>query len=441
MRPLLARLLATTLLCAGCAALDYPREGSTSDQVIYAYFSKEVVEAQPSATCIPGPGGRGQICGLDTGSALPTPAREFDPARDEQVVFVIRFKPPEDHTQVAIKLAGRIIAPNGGSAPFTATIPARREADWYWYYRRFPLKSLGQWPGIWKVMVALDERPVGTYAFMVGDAETIKRLKANPPPPQPKTEDVVAAPPDVDANTANIPALRRALNDSSTSVRAKAIAELVAILRAGTPVEMSPAGREALKTLEQLPKPMLIDFLKTHPDSHVRLEMAAMLGRVGPGPEGTAALIDALRDVSVREDAANALKPMVKTLLPALSEDLRSGAPPARRRAALTLRWIAPAAPEEILALLTRGIEDDDAEVKSTSIQGIAATGTDALPVLRTAMQHSDPRVRSAAVAEIGNFGFHADGDVDALRAIAQRDPSDEVRTQAEEAIRKIQGR
>lgn len=234
-----------------------------------------------------------------------------------------------------------------------------------------------------------------------------------------------------------IPALREALKDPSPTVRASAVAALVTEGRSG-----KPGAVAALYALDQIPKPILGDFLKNHPDPFVRLEVAAALGRIGPGPEETAALIDALGDVAVREDAANALKPLANTLVPALEQDLRTGLLPARRRAALVLRWIAPAASAEVLRILTLAFRnDDDPEVRLLSIHGVAATGTDALPMLRAAIQHSDPRVRGAAVEEIGNFGFHAEDAVDMLKALAQHDPEPEVRATAEAAIQKIQGR
>ncbi|MBI2203435.1 MAG: HEAT repeat domain-containing protein [Candidatus Rokubacteria bacterium] len=116
--------------------------------------------------------------------------------------------------------------------------------------------------------------------------------------------------------------------------------------------------------------PVLIRLLKADRDPRVRIEAAAALGKTDPGPDEIAALINALSDVSAREDAANSLKPMVKTLMPGLERDTRTGTPPARRQAAVVLRWIAPAASEEILRILTPGIQDDDLEVRLMSVQG-----------------------------------------------------------------------
>lgn len=187
--------------------------------------------------------------------------------------------------------------------------------------------------------------------------------------------------------------------------------------------------------------PVLVRLLKADRDPRVRIEAAAALGKIDPGPDEIAALINALSDVSAREDAANSLKLMVKTLMSGLERDTRSGTPPARRQAAVVLRWIAPAASEEILRILTPGIQDEDLEVRLMSVQGVAATGADSLPVLRTAITHADARVREAVVREIGNFGFRAENDIDMLEALGQRDPSSHVRDEAKAAIRLIKGR
>ena len=223
-------------------------------------------------------------------------------------------------------------------------------------------------------------------------------------------------------------------------------------------------------------RPLLLAALKNDSNGRVRAAAAGALGAIGPTGDERLALIDALRDVdpAVRKQAAYALEPKAEELAPLLERDLSASAADVRWKAADTLRWIGSGAPAKVLPLLTRALEDDDPRVRSTSARGLGATGEAALPALRAALRHKDPGVRAAAAEAISDLGFRAaegllsliealkDAEVgvrssavralavlgseakaavESLQAIAQSDPSSDVRALAEAAIRSILGR
>lgn len=178
----LSALLGLVMLSGGCASMDLPtREGSTSDRVIHAYFSKEAPTSKQTVSPVAGGVRMGRrLPGADRlvkGVWLPAPATEFDPERDEQVTFVFVVKPPKDPEQKEFETRITLLSPHGGQATDTDMTKTERNVDRYAAGYTFPMRILKELPGLWTLGAFIDGEPVGTYRFLVGDAATVAKLK------------------------------------------------------------------------------------------------------------------------------------------------------------------------------------------------------------------------------------------------------------------------
>jgi HEAT repeat protein len=184
-------------------------------------------------------------------------------------------------------------------------------------------------------------------------------------------------------------------------------------------------------------RPIVVQILKTDADTNVRIGAVAALGRIGSDAETIDILVDVLADPALQPAAADALKRSVTTVVFMLEPNLRMPAVAGRRRAAESLRIMAPAAPSDILPILTRALQDDDGQVRRASAEGIVATGPDALPVLHAALAHADPVVRGVAATALGAFGAQRVDIEGALRSLtkALEDPDGSVRAAAARAL------
>lgn len=183
----------------------YSRDGSTSDRVVYAYFSPEVAHERISVPVCDSPrGAPAQDCiNVAIEQILPRPAKEFDAALG-QVIFILVVAAPMDFRQRPILAVGTLIAPNGRQTEFTTTVAIDRRASRHLIQQALPRDVLGAAFGEWMLMLKLDDELVGMYAFSWGDASTAARARKvtedlltsdNPPPPPALPAELFAEPP------------------------------------------------------------------------------------------------------------------------------------------------------------------------------------------------------------------------------------------------------
>jgi hypothetical protein len=193
MRALLAYLI--LLAGAGCAPLQSERiwapsrEGSTSELVRFAYFTKALLKSGP----------------LVFTEALPLNTREFDLDRDRQVVFFVVI----DAHGKDLTPRGVLRRPDGSvSETFSPLMEARwaRELDNRFFLTRFayhgsfhfrevPIERLRGHPGEWRVDLFLDDTQVGSYRFFLGSADMIAQRAREAPARKPGIPEPTAPAP------------------------------------------------------------------------------------------------------------------------------------------------------------------------------------------------------------------------------------------------------
>lgn len=191
---------------------------------------------------------------------------------------------------------------------------------------------------------------------------------------------------------------------------------------------------DAMASLGELAVPGLIEALE-HEPSQVRA--AYILGEIGPA---AAAAVPALTKLlhadkaEVRREALFALGkigPAAAAALPDVLACYQSGPAEQRYGAAFALGKLGPAAATAKPALLA-GLREPDAFLALASAWALAQvdpSGEDssaqAVPLLATALQDSEAKIRREAAAALGAFGARAKGAVPALTAAAQdEDPT-----------------
>ena len=143
---------------SACAAV--PREGSTSDLVRFAYFSKSS-------------GGDGGALNMG-GTGFPAPTKQFDADKDAvYFVFDVRFPAKRD-----LPARWQLFRPDG---------LLERENDLRleylggsvssWMAVPMPIASLKAFPGTWRTVLFVEAREVGRYEFTFGDARTVARAQ------------------------------------------------------------------------------------------------------------------------------------------------------------------------------------------------------------------------------------------------------------------------
>jgi len=232
------------------------------------------------------------------------------------------------------------------------------------------------------------------------------------------------------------PALLQALNDPDQRVVGHALDALAAL-----GPKILPKVVEALKVKER------------------RQFAAALIYRMGPQAAPTVpALIEALREPPAGEDdvlfrrlaqlALAAIGPEAKAAVPVLIESLSSEEREVRGTACYALGKIGPAAAEAVPALQDRLQKVDDAG--RTAViwallkvrPGDAELEKTAVPLLAKALNHEEELVRLEAASALGGLASAAEASVLArLKELAEKDPSDQVREAAAEAVRKLEAK
>jgi len=97
-----------------------------------------------------------------------------------------------------------------------------------------------------------------------------------------------------------------------------------------------------------------------------------------------------------------------------------------------------PAQPEEVI----RDLESQDRRTRleaALRLGDIGERAAGAVPALTRALSDPDPAIRFQVVYALGRIGRKAEAAIPALRAIEEKDPSEDVRDAAARAIRRIQ--
>ena len=178
----LCRLLLVLALAGGCSAAMLPsREGSTSDQVVWAYFSQEPAGTSFSQRTM-NVSGRTLYGPAREEISLPPRASEFDPSRDPVIWFFVTVKGPKGFERESFEISGELVAPTGDRGRFNRTIESKAmrhgtDEIKYWTTWPFNARAMAAFPGVWTAFLAVDGEPVGVYRFLLGDAATIATLK------------------------------------------------------------------------------------------------------------------------------------------------------------------------------------------------------------------------------------------------------------------------
>jgi len=259
---------------------------------------------------------------------------------------------------------------------------------------------------------------------------------------------------------AHVPTIIDAMKDKSIEVRLSAIGAIKIM------------GGEA-----ELAVPALIAAMKD-PERDVRQKAASALAQMGPvGKAAVPALAEALttdQSVDVRAEAALALSRMGLEALPAikaLGEGLKHTSRDVRVN---VLKAIAAMGPEarELLPQLEKPLKERDRETRLAAIEAVASMGAEAkvtvpdlvglledkdyrepaknalvrigkpaIDKLIETLTHPKKEVRAAAAQALGDFGSDAKRALGPLAQRVQRDPDMDVKKQAQNAIKRIQGK
>jgi HEAT repeat protein len=183
-------------------------------------------------------------------------------------------------------------------------------------------------------------------------------------------------------------------------------------------VRVRLASLDVLESLGEAAAPAIPELVRAlcDPNHFVRWAAARILGELAP--HGAAEAIPALmRMLNEREDLSARIAATV-----AIGQFGLKGA----------------AEPAQAVDLLSRVLHHGDATFRLAVLGAIEAIGTDATPALSSvarALADSDPRVRAEAARVLGRFGSIAREALPALREVALRDPDDNVRRAASEAV------
>jgi hypothetical protein len=216
-----------------------------------------------------------------------------------------------------------------------------------------------------------------------------------------------------------LPALRAALDDTAAALRAAAGRALLAIAIAqadpmpalvlAAPDRDATQRLEAMRTLGELGRaaagalPVVIERITTDADDRVRVAAAATARRIGLVPGDLAGLAPLLDDPlpALRTELTTALTGRVPETLAALGPWTRDASPEVRRRATVALGALGRLAPVDVLQPLADALDDPDAGVRAIAVRRLAGVGEPAFRILRAALRHLDPDVRSGAARSI----------------------------------------
>ena len=236
-------------------------------------------------------------------------------------------------------------------------------------------------------------------------------------------------------------ALAAALRDADPDVRCAAVAALGAIV---------PEGKGPVEGLARA---------LTDEDWFVRLNAAQALQQFGPKAAAAApALLQAMKPNDLIKDfrpvrcgaamialsridpSARELEPACRMMIGKLLEDERQGSFGARATGARLLGECGAAALPAVPAL-AKLLQHPDGDVRVAAAEALLKIapekhGDASVGALADALKHADLLIRRRAAEALGGRGPQASAALPALRAAVQ-DPEPEVRTAAEEAIRK----
>ena len=282
-----------------------------------------------------------------------------------------------------------------------------------------------------------------------------------------------------------VPAPAGAPADPPKPAPAEALPALLEKLRAEKPdVRMEAAaaiGR--LGPQAKAAAPALLAAFPQEKDPFARRAMIAALGAIGPEARDAApALVAAVRDgygsvddlvgfeamaallkidpeniasgkyvlemlhnksPDVRSRAATMVRllgPGLKSLAPALAEAVKDKHPGVRMEALRSLVAVRPE-PGLVLPLLTAAVADSDKYVRLYAAQGLAGCGPEAKGatklLIEAVAKEKDPEVRSQEIRALRYIGPAA---IEAIPVLTEalKDPNEQVRSQAEKAIKKI---
>jgi len=194
--------------------------------------------------------------------------------------------------------------------------------------------------------------------------------------------------------------------------------------------------------------PALVAAFPQEKDTFARRAMVVALGQIGPGArDAVPSLVVALRDgYSSADDlvgfeasvALAKIDPDGAVTAQLLTAMLRDKNDDVRRRAAGVLRMVGPVL-KNAVPVLIEAAKDRHSEVRAEAVRSLAALRPDpglAVPVLATAVRDSDKYVRQYAATALATFGPEAKGALKALieAVAAEKDP--EARAQEIRALR-----
>jgi HEAT repeat protein len=194
--------------------------------------------------------------------------------------------------------------------------------------------------------------------------------------------------------------------------------------------------------------PALVAAFPQEKDTFARRAMVVALGQIGPGArDAVPSLVVALRDgYSSADDlvgfeasvALAKIDPDGAVTAQLLTAMLRDKNDDVRRRAAGVLRMVGPVL-KNAVPVLIEAAKDRHSEVRAEAVRSLAALRPDpglAVPVLATAVRDSDKYVRQYAATALATFGAEAKGALKALieAVAAEKDP--EARAQEIRALR-----
>jgi HEAT repeat protein len=132
------------------------------------------------------------------------------------------------------------------------------------------------------------------------------------------------------------------------------------------------------------------------------------------------------------------LGPSAKDAVPGLVKLLQSKKSETRRHAADALGWIGPAA-KPALENLIELFGNENQTLRVVAVRAVARIGKDAVEPLSKALENPQEKVRLSAMAALAYLHEDAKPALPTLRQLAQNDPSEEVRTEAAQLVKKLE--
>ena len=200
------------------------------------------------------------------------------------------------------------------------------------------------------------------------------------------------------------------------------------------------AAGVAVAQKEEQPPVEVPEELRAQADQEAEARMAAIMGYTGP--------LELAKPIEEAPTPVAAIGPEAKAAVPVLIESLSSEEREVRGTACYALGKIGPAAAEAVPALQDRLQKVDDAG--RTAViwallkvrPGDAELEKTAVPLLAKALNHEEELVRLEAASALGGLASAAEASVLArLKELAEKDPSDQVREAAAEAVKKLEGK